>query len=113
MLYRYHTFSVPPRFLDDDFPSKLSVVEGDDVSLMCRVSGDPHPTVEWMKDGVPLGDQDTYELSETGDLLTISGNATPFFVLVENYHKKLLAVLQFHILKKVRSHQHFSICPLM
>ena len=45
-------FVVPPK-IDVDPPRKATVNAGQNVTLTCKASGDPQPTVTWTKDGVP------------------------------------------------------------
>lgn len=44
--------SEPPRI--EQHPNSIIVNVSDPVTLECRVSGSPRPTITWLKDGVPL-----------------------------------------------------------
>ncbi|ELT97383.1 hypothetical protein CAPTEDRAFT_190567 [Capitella teleta] len=50
--------AVSPPEIQDEY-TKLQAVEGDRVRLMCRVTGEPRPTVKWHRRGslLPLGDR--------------------------------------------------------
>ena len=45
--------AVPPSFTST--PSDQITYEGDQISLTCRVTGNPVPSVKWSKDGKTVG----------------------------------------------------------
>ena len=65
-------FLVQPEFIST--PQNLTVREGQDANLQCKVSGNPVPDVTWKKDGeaVNTGDQRILNVSITGNTVTSS-----------------------------------------
>ena len=45
-------FSAPPSITSLPY-GKVDVEIGEDLTLTCKASGDPHPRITWTKDGVP------------------------------------------------------------
>ncbi|XP_039268950.2 hemicentin-1-like [Styela clava] len=72
-----HTVNVqvPPKFSGDDIPANVSVVEGEDITLTCYASGDPPPTITWLKNGVLIKDGGRFSISDSGTFLTINNAA--------------------------------------
>lgn len=48
------TFSVVEFSLQKHLPKSTTVLENDKLSLTCQVDGNPHPIVQWLKDGDPV-----------------------------------------------------------
>lgn len=49
-----HTFIAKTRARVEMLPKSINLVEGDPLNLTCVVKGNPMPTVEWFKDGIPV-----------------------------------------------------------
>ena len=49
--------TVPPSFTTT--PINQTVQEGDEATFNCRVTGNPTPTITWLKDGTTVGQGDT------------------------------------------------------
>ncbi|XP_071820148.1 contactin-1-like isoform X2 [Apostichopus japonicus] len=54
-------------------PTNTEVVLGDDLSLTCAASGDPDPTLRWLKDNVEVMVGQRVTIGDTGGLLHIIG----------------------------------------
>ncbi|XP_064420214.1 hemicentin-2 [Latimeria chalumnae] len=64
---------VPPAIIDSDVPAEHGVLENEEMSLECVVTGTPRPAVRWLKDGRPLDllSRPHIQLSADGELLQI------------------------------------------
>ncbi|NXL43420.1 HMCN2 protein, partial [Podilymbus podiceps] len=63
---------VPPQLLIGDGESHLTAVANDSLRIHCRAMGIPTPQIQWLKDGHPLGEQDSMVGSEDGGTLLIT-----------------------------------------
>ncbi|PIK56877.1 putative Down syndrome cell adhesion molecule-like protein 1 isoform X2 [Apostichopus japonicus] len=54
-------------------PTNTEVVLGDDLSLTCAASGDPGPTLRWLKDNIEVMVGQRVTIGDTGGLLHIIG----------------------------------------
>lgn len=54
------------------------MVKGDDVTLNCYATGDPPPTIIWLKNGVAVSSGGRYSISNDNVYLTINGRPNPF-----------------------------------
>ncbi|EFO97259.1 hypothetical protein CRE_16675 [Caenorhabditis remanei] len=63
----YHMFSVAPRIEDDE--RIVSGKENNTLSVHCRVSGHPEPTVTWKKNGKDIGNE--YETIHNNHILLV------------------------------------------
>ncbi|XP_050570610.1 hemicentin-2 [Cygnus atratus] len=62
----------PPQLLIGDGESHMTAVANDSLRIHCRASGVPMPRIRWLKDGRPLGTEDSIVVSEDGGTLLIS-----------------------------------------
>ncbi|KAK8388745.1 hypothetical protein O3P69_020626 [Scylla paramamosain] len=62
------TFVVVEFSLQKHLPKSTTVLENDKLSLTCQVDGNPHPIVQWLKDGEPVQE------SVNSSRLTLSEN---------------------------------------
>ena len=62
-----------PKF-SNPLPSKLSVKDGELLSLKCTVTGDPEPQVVWLKDGQTLSSSDIIDLRYKQGLASLTIN---------------------------------------
>lgn len=53
-------FSVPPQFLN--YPSNTYAYESSDIEMECSVTGNPQPTVRWMKNGEAVIPSDYFQI---------------------------------------------------
>lgn len=53
-------FSVPPQFLN--YPSNTYAYESSDIEMECAVTGNPQPTVHWMKNGEAVIPSDYFQI---------------------------------------------------
>ena len=58
----YFDFLLPaiPTFMEDGKPQNKNATEGDDVTFTCKIQGIPAPKVEWMKNGDPITDSESF-----------------------------------------------------
>ncbi|XP_040387830.1 hemicentin-2 isoform X3 [Cygnus olor] len=62
----------PPQLLIGDGESHMTAVANNSLRIHCRASGVPMPRIRWLKDGRPLGTEDSIVVSEDGGTLLIS-----------------------------------------
>nr|XP_047909504.1 hemicentin-2 [Anser cygnoides] len=69
-----HTLLVqaPPQLLIGDGESHMTAVANDSLRIRCRARGVPMPRIRWLKDGRPLGTEDSVVVSEDSGTLLIS-----------------------------------------
>ncbi|XP_038844401.1 protein turtle homolog B [Salvelinus namaycush] len=77
---QYHTFhngswvhltvNAPPNFTDTP-PQYVEAKEGGSITLSCVASGNPKPSVSWIREGEPVEDSDKYKVSD-GSLTVLS-----------------------------------------
>uniref|UniRef100_A0A8C7CL77 Immunoglobulin superfamily member 9B n=1 Tax=Oncorhynchus kisutch TaxID=8019 RepID=A0A8C7CL77_ONCKI len=77
---QYHTFhngswvhltvNAPPNFTDTP-PQYVEAKEGGSITLSCVASGNPKPSVSWIREGEPVEDSDKYKVSD-GSLAVLS-----------------------------------------
>lgn len=53
-------FPVPPQFLN--YPSNTYAYESSDIEMECAVTGNPQPTVRWMKNGEAVIPSDYFQI---------------------------------------------------
>ena len=56
-LYDFSSISVPPSFTTR--PNNQTVIEGTNVTFLCTATGNPTPTIKWMKDGKSVAKGET------------------------------------------------------
>lgn len=52
--------SVPPQFLN--YPSNMYAYESTDIEMECAVTGNPQPTVRWVKNGEVVIPSDYFQI---------------------------------------------------
>ncbi|XP_075295707.1 hemicentin-2 [Opisthocomus hoazin] len=62
----------PPQLLIGDGESHLTAVTNESLRIHCRAMGTPAPSIQWLKDGHPLGERDGVVASEDGETLLIT-----------------------------------------
>uniref|UniRef100_A0A4W5K4F7 Immunoglobulin superfamily member 9B n=1 Tax=Hucho hucho TaxID=62062 RepID=A0A4W5K4F7_9TELE len=77
---QYHTFhngswvhltvNAPPNFTDTP-PQYVEAKEGGSITLSCVASGNPKPSISWIREGEPVEDSDKYKVSD-GSLTVLS-----------------------------------------
>nr|XP_033816119.1 hemicentin-1 isoform X1 [Geotrypetes seraphini] len=69
---------VPPAIVGSEMPSEVSVLQGEDLQLVCRADGVPSPTIQWHKDGklIPSGESQRVKVTSDGSTLNIFGALT-------------------------------------
>ena len=54
-------------------PENVTVLDGEDVTLLCNVTGAPLPTVQWrFNDYEPINSEGRYQINRDGSLIVIS-----------------------------------------
>ncbi|KAJ9576473.1 hypothetical protein L9F63_006686 [Diploptera punctata] len=53
----YLVVHVPPN-IEEDFPTQIKLMEGDDYSLPCNAHGIPNPHISWRRDGLAITAED-------------------------------------------------------
>lgn len=58
-------------FIDGEPTEKKYVIENDDISFMCDVSGIPHPIITWTKDNAVISNDDLgkFEIQRVAGML--------------------------------------------
>ncbi|KAL4635075.1 hemicentin-1 [Arapaima gigas] len=64
---------VPPTIAGDEIVESVKVKENQNVTLMCKVTGNPVPDVTWLKNGQPLEEDGRHQVLANGHFLQISG----------------------------------------
>ena len=65
---------VPPSIPGGENVTHHTVVLGGTITLVCEATGDPPPTIVWMKNGTPMFDGDEeHVITNGGRQLTITG----------------------------------------
>lgn len=60
LVNRHFYFSkVPPSVAGAEIPSEVSVLEGENVELVCNANGIPTPVIQWLRDGRPITSSET------------------------------------------------------
>ncbi|XP_053328822.1 hemicentin-2 [Spea bombifrons] len=65
------TVLVPPKVLIGEGSGLMMVTEREPLVLSCHVNGIPAPTVWWLKNGFPIGDQGDVEVLDEGRTIAI------------------------------------------
>lgn len=60
MLFSLYVSAVPPQFLN--YPTNTYAYESTDIELECAVTGNPPPTVRWMKNGEKVIPSDYFQI---------------------------------------------------
>ncbi|XP_009950773.1 PREDICTED: LOW QUALITY PROTEIN: hemicentin-2, partial [Leptosomus discolor] len=68
--YSLHV-QAPPQLLIGDGESHLTAVTNDSLRIHCHATGIPAPQIQWLKDGLPLGEWDGVVVSEDSGTLLI------------------------------------------
>ncbi|TSL28293.1 Netrin receptor DCC [Bagarius yarrelli] len=93
---------VPPQFLN--YPSNTYAYESSDIEMECAVTGNPHPTVRWMKNGEAVIPSDYFQIVDGGNLqiLGLVRSDEGFYQCVaENEAGNALAMAQLILLELV------------
>ncbi|XP_053473599.1 netrin receptor DCC [Ictalurus furcatus] len=93
---------VPPQFLN--YPSNTYAYESSDIEMECAVTGNPQPTVRWMKNGEAVIPSDYFQIVDGGNLqiLGLVRSDEGFYQCVaENEAGNNLAMAQLILLELV------------
>ncbi|XP_058239534.1 netrin receptor DCC isoform X2 [Hemibagrus wyckioides] len=91
---------VPPQFLN--YPSNTYAYESSDIEMECAVTGNPQPTVRWMKNGEAVIPSDYFQIVDGGNLqiLGLVRSDEGFYQCVaENEAGNALAMAQLILLE--------------
>ncbi|KAF5909495.1 netrin receptor DCC-like, partial [Clarias magur] len=91
---------VPPQFLS--YPSNTYAYESTDIEMECAVTGNPQPTVRWMKNGEAVIPSDYFQIVDGGNLqiLGLVRSDEGFYQCVaENEAGNALAMAQLILLE--------------
>ena len=55
------SFPVPPSFTSK--PGNQNVKEGDETEFLCTATGNPNPTITWLKDGKTVASGDSFKFT--------------------------------------------------
>ncbi|KAL7835131.1 hypothetical protein SRHO_G00293780 [Serrasalmus rhombeus] len=95
-------FYVPPQFLN--YPSNTYAYESTDIEMECAVTGNPQPSVHWVKNGEVVIPSDYFQIVEGGNLqiLGLVRSDEGFYQCVaENEAGNALAMAQLILLEPV------------
>ncbi|XP_062920094.1 hemicentin-1 isoform X2 [Mobula hypostoma] len=70
------TIQVPPSISGSEMPSEVSVLQGENVKLVCAADGIPRPSVQWLKDSKLLNDTDDKRIRVSSNGSTLHINRT-------------------------------------
>lgn len=62
-----------PRIDSSNVPSEQTFILGRPMTLSCPASGQPEPTIVWVRDGHVLGIQDSEGKDDDGRVVLVSG----------------------------------------
>lgn len=75
--------TVPPQFLN--YPTNTYAYESTDIELECAVTGNPQPSVRWMKNGEEVIPSDYFQIVVSEDwienLLLVSSSSSTFCII--------------------------------
>lgn len=75
--------TVPPQFLN--YPTNTFAYESTDIELECAVTGNPQPSVRWMKNGEEVIPSDYFQIVVSEDwienLLLVSSSSSTFCII--------------------------------
>ncbi|XP_039213555.1 hemicentin-1 isoform X2 [Crotalus tigris] len=69
---------IPPDIVGSEMPSEVSGILGENIQISCEASGIPTPVIQWLKDGKPISNGESQQISmvPNGSLLNIFGALT-------------------------------------
>ncbi|XP_046695181.1 netrin receptor DCC isoform X1 [Silurus meridionalis] len=91
---------VPPQFLN--YPSNMYAYESSDIEMECAVTGNPQPTVRWMKNGEAVIPSDYFQIVDGGNLQIlglVSSDEGFYQCVAENEAGNALAMAQLILLE--------------
>uniref|UniRef100_A0A8B9R7U3 DCC netrin 1 receptor n=1 Tax=Astyanax mexicanus TaxID=7994 RepID=A0A8B9R7U3_ASTMX len=102
--HKQRSFALPPQFLN--YPSNMYAYESTDIEMECAVTGNPPPSVHWVKNGEVVIPSDYFQIVDGGNLqiLGLVRSDEGFYQCVaENEAGNALAMAQLILLEPVRS----------
>lgn len=75
------SLSDPPHIKSSALPEEVSVVVNNVLELQCEATGNPTPTLTWLKDGRPLQEMSEQRLLRGGEVLRVASAQVSLLIM--------------------------------